>query len=85
MGKLTVGSLVRAGLCGEVMFLKEGLSHLTGGGHSIQMGDFMLRPGVGNVPGPFKELEDDQCDQKMMRWEQSSSGDVNRAQRVQEL
>ena len=65
--------------------LKEGLSHLTGGGHSIQMGDFMLRPGVGNVPGLFKELEDDQCDQKMMRWEQSSSGDVNRAQRVQEL
>ena len=62
MGKLTVGSLVRAGLCGEEMFLKEGISQLIGGSHSIQTGDFMLRPGRGNVPGPFKELEDDQCD-----------------------
>ena len=84
MGTLTVGSLVRAGLCGEVMFLKEGISHLTGGGHSIQVGDFMLRPEGGNMPGLFKQLEDDQCDWKM-RWEQSRSRDVNRAQRMQEL
>ena len=84
MGTLIVGSLVRAGLCGEVMFLEEGISHLTGGGPSIQMGDFMLRPEGGNMPGLFRQLEDDQRDWKM-RWEQSRSGDINRAQRIQEL
>lgn len=55
------GQLVRAGLWGRKCVLKEGISQLTGGSHSID-GRFYVETRTGNVPGPFKELEDDQCD-----------------------